>query len=186
MALQCILPEHSKNNLNSHFNLNGQDLGKSTAKNLLIISIPICESEIQTFCENLLKFKKINVYKECAGKKKWYVQARKSDCTWYAIISKIQYCWSSYRLTVQLDNNTGNVYDQVLFVLPLCKIRTITFLVVNHKLINPVLHPVHSDFSLCRAVSTDLGPDREINWTYGLQNATPRINPLHLITQAQV
>lgn len=69
MALQCILPEHSKNNLNSHFNLNDQDLGKSTAKNLLIISIPICESEIQTFCENLLKFKKINVIRNVQVKR---------------------------------------------------------------------------------------------------------------------
>lgn len=51
-------------------------------------------------------------------------------------MSKIHCCWSSHRLLAWLDHKTRKVYDQVLLVLPLYKIRIITFLVLNHKLIS--------------------------------------------------
>jgi len=94
------------------------------------------------YCENLLKFKKINVKRNVQVKMNGIYKQEKNDCTWYVIISKIQWCWSSHRLLAWLDNKTGNVYDQGLFVLPLCKIRIIPFLVPNHKLIEPVFHPL--------------------------------------------
>lgn len=65
-----------------------------------------------------------------------FTSKKKNDCTWYAIMSKIQCCFSSHRFIAWLGNKTGNVYDQVLLVFPLYKIRIITFLVLNHKLIN--------------------------------------------------